>query len=294
MRESKADVFHDRRVPRTLVPRLDGRGYCDVAAPIKARMFLPMMVAFAAALFAAEVKPLPRAHAHNDYEHARPLLDALDRGFCGVEADIWLVDGKLLVAHSAKEVKPERTLERLYLDPLRERVRANGGRVYRGGPPIVLLIDIKSEAAPTYAALHAVLKNYTELLTTFRGDAVETKAIHVIISGNRPREDMLAQSVRYSAYDGRSTDLEAAPPAAFVPWISENWQKLSQWKWEGEMPAEDRTMLKAYVARAHEQGKKVRLWNTPDRPDAWRMLTDCGVDIIGTDDLAGLAKWLAK
>src|SRR5207237_4622701 len=40
--------------------------------------------------------PLIHAHAHNDYEHTRPLLDALDHGFCSVEADIHLVDGKLL------------------------------------------------------------------------------------------------------------------------------------------------------------------------------------------------------
>lgn len=41
-------------------------------------------------------KPLIQAHSHNDYEHARPLFDALDLGFCNVEADIYLVDGKLL------------------------------------------------------------------------------------------------------------------------------------------------------------------------------------------------------
>ena len=29
--------------------------------------------------------PVRRAHAHNDYEHKRPLLDALDQGFCSVE-----------------------------------------------------------------------------------------------------------------------------------------------------------------------------------------------------------------
>ncbi|HEY3789313.1 MAG TPA: hypothetical protein VGL71_10685, partial [Urbifossiella sp.] len=34
--------------------------------------------------------PLRHAHAHNDYEHKRPLLDALEQGFCSVEADIWL------------------------------------------------------------------------------------------------------------------------------------------------------------------------------------------------------------
>jgi hypothetical protein len=61
-------------------------------------------------LHAAEPKPLVRAHAHNDYEHARPLFDALDRGFCSVEADVYLIDGELLVAHDRKDVKAGRTL----------------------------------------------------------------------------------------------------------------------------------------------------------------------------------------
>src|SRR5882724_1755773 len=100
-----------------------------------------------------KVVPLPQAHAHNDYEHKRPLLDALDNGFCSVEADIFLVDGELLVGHNRKDLKPERTLEKLYLDPLRERAKANGGKVYPGGPAVFLLIDVKSEAKPTYAAL---------------------------------------------------------------------------------------------------------------------------------------------
>src|SRR5690349_308307 len=88
----------------------------------------------ATAIEAAEPKPLPHAHAHNDYEHARPLFDALDRGFCSVEADIWLVDGALLVAHDKKDLKPARTLQSLYLDPLRERTKSNGGRVYPDSP----------------------------------------------------------------------------------------------------------------------------------------------------------------
>src|SRR5262245_58578952 len=41
----------------------------------------------------APTTPLRQAHAHNDYEHPRPLFDALDQGFCSVEADIYLVDG---------------------------------------------------------------------------------------------------------------------------------------------------------------------------------------------------------
>src|SRR5437773_5144245 len=89
-------------------------------------------------------RPLTRVHAHNDYEHKRPLLDALDHGFCSVEADIFLVEGKLLVAHELGQTKPERTLQALYLDPLREHVKANGGRVFKDGPEFTLLIELKS------------------------------------------------------------------------------------------------------------------------------------------------------
>ena len=90
------------------------------------RIVFALMLAWtgAAQLAVAEnaaVVPLPQAHAHNDYEHARPLFDALDHGFCSIEADIWLVDDQLLVAHDFDKVSPERTLQGLYLDPLLER-----------------------------------------------------------------------------------------------------------------------------------------------------------------------------
>src|SRR6266566_4592479 len=111
--------------------------------------------------------PFLSAHAHNDYEHARPLFDALDHGFCSVEADIHLVNGQLLVAHDRSQVKPERTLQTLYLDPLRERARRNGGRVYPNGPEVILLVDVKSEGGKNYYALRDVIKEYAEVLTVF-------------------------------------------------------------------------------------------------------------------------------
>lgn len=256
------------------------------------RSHFACLLLLASALSGAEITPLIRAHAHNDYEHPRPLFDALERGFCSVEADVYLVEGQLLVAHDRKDVKPARTLAALYLEPLRERVKRNAGRVHRNGPALVLLVDVKSEAAPTYAVLHHELKTYAAMLTTFRGGRTEPGAITVIVSGNRAREEMLAQPVRYAAIDGRTADLEANPSAALVPIISDNWQKLFTWRWEGAMPEEQRTALRAWIDRAHAQGRRVRFWNTPDRPDAWAVLLDAGVDMIGTDDLPGLQRFL--
>jgi hypothetical protein len=241
---------------------------------------------------ASDAIPLIQAHAHNDYEHARPLLDALDRGFCSIEADVYLVEGQLLVAHNLKDVKPGRTLTALYLDPLRARVRQNGGRAHRNGPPVTLLIDVKSEAVATYMAVNAVLEKYAAMLTTFSTTGAQPGAVTVIISGNRAPKEMLAQSVRYAAMDGRKDDLDANTPRALVPLVSENWTKVSNWRWNGEMPPGEQNALKQWVERAHAQGRRVRFWNTPDRPEAWRLLLDAGVDVIGTDDLDGLQRFL--
>ncbi|MBL9190348.1 MAG: phosphatidylinositol-specific phospholipase C/glycerophosphodiester phosphodiesterase family protein [Opitutaceae bacterium] len=244
-------------------------------------------------LIAAEPAVLVRAHAHNDYAHPRPLAEALERGFGSVEADIWLIDGALLVAHDRKDVHPTRTLASLYLEPLRERVGKNGGRVYADGPPLVLLVDVKSEAAATYAVLHAQLAGYAAMLTTCREGKIEPRAVTVIVSGNRAQAEMAAQPLRHAFVDGRAIDLETNPPATLVPWVSENWQKVFPWRWTGPMPAEARVVLSGWIARAHGQGRRVRFWNTPDRPDVWQALHQAGVDYIGTDDLLGLQRFLA-
>ena len=236
--------------------------------------------------------PLTRAHAHNDYEHARPLFDALDRGFCSIEPDIWLVDGTLLVAHDQDKVKPDRTLQALYLDPLRERVRKNGGRVYHDGPSVTLLIDVKSDAEKTYAALREVLKDYADVLTAFRDGYIRTNAITVIISGNRALKTMATESVRYAAVDGRIEDLDSNAPSSLIPLISDNWSKVFKWDWSGAMPTDARQRLEKIVAKTHTQGHRLRFWNTPDKPEVWKVLFDAGVDLINTDNLSGLQKFL--
>jgi hypothetical protein len=240
------------------------------------------------------VVPLRHAHAHNDYEHDRPLFDALDHGFCSVEADVYLVDGQLLVGHERKDLRPERTLEKLYLDPLRERARANGGRVYPGGPPVWLLVDVKTEANPTYQALDKTLARYDDLLSVARGDRFEEKAVTVVVSGNRAQELIAAQEVRRAGIDGRPTDLDSTAPAHLMPWISAPWYVLSRWKGEGPLPDDDRAKVRDLVRKAHAHGRLVRFWATPEDPAVWKELRADGVDLLNTDKLAEMRKFLLE
>ncbi|MFJ6569642.1 phosphatidylinositol-specific phospholipase C/glycerophosphodiester phosphodiesterase family protein [Streptomyces sp. NPDC091292] len=244
-------------------------------------------------------RPLRRAHAHNDYEHTRPLFDALDHRFGSVEADIWLVDGELLVAHDAVDLDPARTLESLYLDPLAARIRAHHGSVYRGSrTPLQLLIDIKTEGASTYRELDRRLRPYRHILTGYVNSRVRQGAVTAVISGDRAaRAPMEAQRTRYAFYDGRLADLGTAAPASFVSLISDNWGNNFTWQGTGPFPAAERAKLHGIVSDAHRRGQQVRFWATPDlagpaRDALWSELLAADVDFLNTDDLAGLEAFL--
>lgn len=244
-------------------------------------------------------RPLWRAHAHNDYEHPRPLLDALDHRFGSLEADIFLVGDQLLVAHDPEDLDPARTLESLYLDPLAARVRANHGSVHRGHRrPVQLLIDIKTEGSSTYLRLDKHLQRYRHLFTTYAHGRVFPGPVTAVISGDRAaRVPMQGQPVRRAFYDGRLADLGSAAPASFIPLISDNWTLHFTWLGVGAFPDAERRALHGIVRAAHSRGQKVRFWATPDTPgparDAlWTELLAADVDFLNTDDLAGLEAFL--
>lgn len=239
--------------------------------------------------------PLDRAHAHNDYEHARPLLDALDHGFGSVEADVYLVDGALLVAHARDSVRSDRTLESLYLAPLRTWIAAHGGAVHPGRPPLTLLIDVKSHADSTWTALEPLLRQYDDVFVSWHGDSMTTRPVLAVISGERPLVKLPAQRDRWAGLDGRLVDLQAAhaTPASAMPLVSDDWKKITKWRGQGAPPSAVRRRVSSAVKRAHAQGRRLRFWNTPDLPVVWRLLVRSGVDLIGADDLNALRRFLA-
>jgi hypothetical protein len=244
----------------------------------------------------AQVIPLEHAHAHNDYEHTRPLAEALEHGFTSVEADIWLVDGQLLVAHDRDKVDPSRTLESLYLEPLRQIIHDRGGRVFATRNPLTLLIDIKSDSLATYVALDSVLRRHADILTIFADTLVIPGPIVAVMSGERSLGAVRRAHVRYAALDGRLAHLDSARawPARVMPLISDNWDQVTKWKGEGPPPPTLRADLARIVRRAHAHGQRVRFWATPDTEPVWELLRSAKVDLIGADDLDALRTAMLK
>ena len=241
-----------------------------------------------------ESAPLPQAHSHNDYYHKRPLLDALTNGFCSVEADVFLKNEKLLVGHSRFELKDSRTLDLLYLKPLAERVKVNGGSVYKGKVPFYLMIDFKTDGPKTYAVLQPLLEKYRFMLTEFNSGTTKDGAVTIVISGSRPRAVMEKQSQRLAGYDGRLSDLGQGLSPHFMPWISDSWRSNFKWNGRGALSKIEEAKLNGIIEQAHKNGQKLRFWATPDTPASWALFYNAGVDFINTDKLESLAKFLRE
>ncbi len=241
---------------------------------------------------AAARKPLPRAHAHNDYHHKRPLFDALAQGFCSVEADIFLRGEKFHVAHTRFGIRKDRTLEELYLKPLAERVRANGGHVYPDKSRFILLIDIKSDGNEAYPVLDKLLTRYDALFAAHLHGTTRPGPVTAILSGGRPRRLVEEDVTRYCSLDGRPGDIGKKAPAHLIPLVSDKWSNHFKWRGRGPFADAERTKLENLVARCHKEGRLLRFWAIPDRVECWQALHAAGVDLINTDKLGELGRFL--
>lgn len=241
-----------------------------------------------------DADPVRRGHSHNDYTRKRPLAQALELGYGSIEADIWLVDGVLLVGHDREDLKPERTLVAMYLDPLAARARERGAIYATGEPPLQLLIDIKSNGERAYAALHELLRERSDVFSECNDGRVTERAVKVVISGACPREMIAAQPRRWAFVDGRKRDLEgeAGAPVSLVPLVSEAWTTYFSWPGIGEMPEAQQAKLRELAATAHARGYTLRFWGAPQVEGIWREQHAAGVDWINADDLRRGAEFL--
>ena len=131
----------------------------------------------------------------------------------------------------------------MYLDPLRQRIAANGGSVYRDGPNVILLIDFKSEWKTTYPKLCDVLQAICRHADA-SGEAIKKSPAHITVvmtGGHPPPSVLLAQPIRYAAMDGKLVDVDSNVSIEVMPQIAIDWKSLFHWNGFGSMPDEQRS-----------------------------------------------------
>ena len=222
-------------------------------------------------------------HSHNDYEQKQPFFAAYNLGFDSIEADLYLKDGELCVAHDKKDVSTERTLRKLYIEPLLAKIKENGGYPYPNKIPLHLLLDLKTQGHEIMQVLDAQLKPYKK----------ELRHVKISISGDMPQPEEFQNYDKMFSFDGRRNLTYSKKAFKRIYMVSASFTEFGKY-WTGKqaLPQEVADKISVFVKEMHAKNKKVRLWGTPNTKFGFETLKALKVDVIGTDDLPLLRNFI--
>ena len=220
--------------------------------------------------FGQEVK----IHSHNDYLQKAPFWEAYANEAASIEADVILQNGNLYVAHEKESIKEGHTLSSLYLDPMLKAKNLGLGMQ----KPIILLVDIKTEAYSTLEKVVEAIRPYGALW-----EDQENPFVKIVISGNRPKVEEYVKYPFPIFFDYQSIKETSNLPLEKIELFSLSFKNFSQWNGKGRLVDEDIEKIKAVLKLVHGLGKPFRFWATPDSKTSWKALSELGVDFINTD-----------
>jgi hypothetical protein len=259
--------------------------------------------------YAAEY--VQRAHSHNDYHQADPLSSALKHGLNSVEVDVFPRDDQLWVAHVWTELDSSRTINNLYIDPLLKILNRSGkatadprvgvGKDRRPFPPVspsqddtlTLLVDLKGSAEKSVNLLQQVLTPLKPFLSHVdRNGRYNQGPVTVLISGNRPRDDILVSDCgnRYLFVDGREEDIHGNTDTNLVPMVSLSWRSLIIPRFLGQ----GESYMRSLAGKAHAQGKRLRIFGAPNREYLWSEMLNNSIDFLSIDDHARFRRFASN
>ena len=240
-------------------------------------LFSAILLAISSNIFARII------HSHNDYEQKQPFFAAYDLGFDSIEADLYLKDGELCVAHNLKDVSTERTLRKLYIEPLLAKIKENSGYPYPNKKPLHLLLDLKTQGKEIMQVLDAQLNPYKK----------ELRHIKISISGDMPKPEEFQNYDKVFSFDGRKNLNYSKKAFKRIYMVSASFTDFGKY-WAGKeaLPQEVAEKIGIFVHEMHAKNKKVRLWGTPNTPLGFKTLKDLQVDVIGADDLPLLRNFI--
>ena len=187
---------------------------------------------------------------------------------------MFLVKGKLLVAHDKEELATAPKLKSLYLKPIIKLFKKHRGRISADtGYAPVLMLDLKENGAAVIAAIIKAVKNHYKVFDR----SINPMAVQIVISGDRGAISQWTSYPSYIFFDGRPNENYDAATLQRVAFISDAYKNYAK-------PADSTAYkLQKVSAQVHQQNKLLRIWGMPDNKDLWYQQMQWGIDIINTD-----------
>ena len=218
-------------------------------------------------------------HSHNDYDHMAPFWEAYSQHCTSIEADVYLKDGEILVAHNREDLTPKRNLRAMYIEPIALLFRGNGGRMWLDSEGrLQLVVDVKT--AESLSGVVAIAGEYPDVFASEGG-------VRLVITGAIPAPEDFSKWPSWVWFDGDFKDgkLNYTPvQLERIAMISTYFKHHAKtWKGQGRMDKADYDAVAAAIDACHAVGKPIRFWGAPDGEEAYVALFRMGVDFINTD-----------
>lgn len=223
---------------------------------------------------------LPASHAHNDYNKCRkPLINALELGFQSIEVDVFYYNSHLKIAHVPFLLGCRPDLEKLYFEPLLHYLESKETNTC-----ITLMIDIKNKKDLVYSKLKDLVQKYEHLLSYYdkRNDLMVKRKVKLLISGQKPYEKILNDTVTYLFLDGNPGDENRIDPN-LMPRISRSFRSYFRTKNKKDSKVWAEIAKKTEVLK--EKNISFRFWAVPNNKKIWEKLLESGVSWINVDQL---------
>ncbi|KAI1434395.1 hypothetical protein GGR50DRAFT_704314 [Xylaria sp. CBS 124048] len=241
-----------------------------------------------------EVLPVS-CHSHNDYDRNIPVFQALNAGCTGMEADVWLFAGDLIIGHILPTIG--RTLRAQYVNPLKAIIDHNGGYVYKTRPnqTLMLLIDFKTSETGTLDAVVTALQPLRQAgyLSQLVNGKLVKKGITVVASGNAPFDRISTgdgvpdRDIFYDANLGALDGTRYTSQNSYL--ASADFQDVVGQAPTANLSTAQMATIRNEVGKAHSKGLVARYWNLPGEY-VWESLAALGVDFLNADNLYNTAR----
>jgi alkaline phosphatase len=116
----------------------------------------------------------------------------------------------------------------------------------------------------------------------------------ITVSGNMPAPALWSNYPDYIHFDGRPGITYTPEQQKRIRLVSDDFRKYSIWNGKEALSKSDEEKINQVIEAAHAMNKPFRFWAIPDFPESWEKLIELGVDILNTDDVAGLVAFLEE
>jgi hypothetical protein len=226
----------------------------------------------------------------------KDIWQTFTQGVVHYEAQIMYIYGEVYVTSqmpdSANHILP--TLRSSYLLPIYSQYKKNGGKVHENfDEEMYLFLDIKYDARKTYLKIWEELSPYNEILTYRIGPQWHDGKLRIIFVGNAPLRILQQERISFAGAQGSIDDLSKNYDSKVMPIIGINFENDINWNGVGKMPFDEFMKTKDVIKKAHDQNKKVRVYNCPEDENIWDVMITAGVDLINCSNPLKFNKFIS-